>query len=85
MTPTKRAYEGDGPERKRSRRTRWEREEEPVRPSASPKALSDVVKKLSSVVKQQAVAQPLVVRDDATRARKALIPSLCSCLCVFVL
>ncbi|KAG7392004.1 Poly(U)-binding-splicing factor puf60 [Phytophthora pseudosyringae] len=79
MSSTKRAHEAEADARsKRSRRTRWGHDEaeegrprepqsqEERKPSASPKALSDIVQRLSSVVKaksapEAAAARPLIV------------------------
>eukprot|EP00644_Phytophthora_capsici_P008651 jgi/Phyca11/111343/e_gw1.20.542.1 len=68
MSSTKRAIdaEAEAQERsKRSRRTRWGHEEQSspdaakCKTSASPKALSDIVKRLSNVVQQQTAPQEL--------------------------
>ncbi|KAF4317572.1 hypothetical protein BBO99_00006802 [Phytophthora kernoviae] len=84
MTPTKRThdeaeaqhYDVNGSEHeraKRSRRTRWGNDEEAAaKPTtASPKALSDIVKKLSSVVKEKTTPEEL--QAMATAASRPLI------------
>ncbi|KAI9987128.1 hypothetical protein PInf_023003 [Phytophthora infestans] len=68
MSSTKRALEADGDTHehvKRSRRTRWGHDEDEHKDvanrktSASPKALSDIVKRLSSVVQEKSTPEEL--------------------------
>jgi hypothetical protein len=79
---SKRAHEDEAHEQaKRSRRTRWGHDEEehgkgqehPRKPLTSPKALSDIVKRLSSVVQEKTAPEEL--QALAAAASRPLIVS----------